>query len=133
MLRIFGQIVGAASIVLVFFFATLFILDRWDRGSELDTVRAQHASQIRAALEAYRGRTGHYPAPFSDNPLTDVEKEIGGPLPRDPRGGANQYRYVSSADGKRYGLLFHLENGAACISGVGVAGTGWWLNAPQCK
>jgi hypothetical protein len=133
MLRIFGQIVSAAFIVLVFFFGTLFLLDWWDRSSDLDAVRAKHAGQISAALEAYRGKTGHYPAPFSDNPLADIEKEIGEPLPGDPVGGANQYRYVSSADGKRYGLLFHLPNGKTCISGVGVRGTGWWQNAPECR
>src|ERR1700753_4251086 len=79
------------------FFGTLRILDWRDEYSDFDEVQAAHAKQIKAALEAYRGRTRHYPAPFPDNPLSDVQKAIGVPLPQDPAG--NQYRYVSSNDG----------------------------------
>lgn len=132
MIRIGSQILGGAAIVLVFFFGTLFILNWWDRPPDLDPLRASHAKQIGAALEAYRRKTGHYPTPFPDNPLADIQKDIGASLPQDPGGSANQYRYVS-IDGNRYGLLFHLQGGGTCVSGVGVTGTGWWLNAPECK
>jgi len=40
---------------------------------------------------------------------------------------------VSSIDGKRYGLLFHLEGDATCIAGVAFEGIEWWHNAPACK
>jgi hypothetical protein len=132
MLRIPLLIAGSLAIVAFFFFGTLFAMDWWDQPPSLDRLRADHITQIKTALEAYRGKMGHYPAPFPDKPLSDVEALIGTSLPRDPRGGANEYRYVSPVDGSRYGLLFHLRDGATCITGVGFEGTEWW-NAPACK
>jgi hypothetical protein len=133
MLRIVAQIAASIAIVAVFFFGTLFVLDWWNQPPSLDRLRANHIKQIKAALETYRSKTGHYPAPFLDNPLTDIQPLIDVPLPQDPRGGVNAYRYVSSIDGKRYGLWFHLEGDATCIAGVAFEGTEWWHNAPACK
>lgn len=145
MLRLLSRIAGALAIVAVFFFGTLFILDRQSGPPSPDQERASHAKSIKAALEAYRSARGRYPSPFADNPLTDLSKElIDGKflavMPRDPTWGPgeNQYRYVS-ANGRTYGLLFHLQSpagkvaaGGPCLTGVGTAGTGWWNNAPDC-
>jgi hypothetical protein len=136
--------VGAVAIVVGSFFGTLFVIDMFGGPKTTDQVRADHAARIKAGLEAYRRTRGQYPAPFPDNPLTDLRKELVGgkflaALPQDPfyELGPNQYRYVSG-DGKIYGLLFHMKKpvkphgDSSCVTGVGSAGSGWWQNAPQC-
>jgi hypothetical protein len=144
MFRVVLRIAGALAIVLVFFFGTLYVLDWWNSLPYPDSVRADHANQIKAALEAYRVARGHYPAPFADNQLTDLKNELVdgkfiGAIPKDPTwgNGDNQYRYVSN--GKSYGLLLHLQfpvgkipAGGSCLTGVGTTSSGWWNNAPQC-
>jgi hypothetical protein len=120
------------AIVVVFFFGTLRVQDWWDRPLSLDHIRTNHIRQIKAALDAYRAQTGHYPAPFLNNPLTDIQPLIPVALPGDPRGGVDEYRYVSD-NGLRYGILFHLQGGAGCIAGVAFEGTQWWNNVPACK
>ena len=143
MLHILARIIGGAAVVAAFFFGTLFILDQWDRLPFPDSVRADHARSIKSALEAYRAAKGNYPVPFSDNPLTDLKKELVdgkfiAAIPQDPTWGltANQYRYVSTPDGKSYGLLFHLQFPVGKIAGGGACATGmplgWWGGAPAC-
>jgi hypothetical protein len=150
MLRLATRIAGALAIVAAFFFGTLFILDRQDSPAipasppPPDSVRASHAKQLKAALEAYRVARGHFPAPFGDNAVTDLKKDLVdgkflAAIPQDPvwKLGDNQYRYVSS--GKSYGLLFHLQlptgkipAGGTCLTGVGTEGSRWWNDAPDC-
>jgi hypothetical protein len=128
------------------FFGTLFVLDWWNQLPYPDSVRADHARAIKAALEKYRAKIGHYPVPFTDNALTDLKKELVdkgfiAAIPEDPTWGLTtdkQYRYVST-DGKIYGLLWHLqfpigkvEAGGRCLTGVGADSAGWWSNAPLC-
>jgi hypothetical protein len=143
-MRLFVNVAGGLAVVVVSYFITLFIID-WSAGPKTtDQVRADHAAQVKAGLEAYRRARGQYPAPFPDNPLTDLRKELVGgkflaALPQDPfyELGPNQYRYVSG-NGKIYGLLFHLQKpvkpdgDSSCVTGVGSAGSGWWSNAPDC-
>lgn len=136
MLRRLGLIVGSLAIVVGSFFGTLFVLDRSESPATPDEVRASHARQIKAALEAYRRTKGQYPSPYGDNPLTGLQKDLVDgkfitAIPLDPAWGTgdNQYRYASS--GKSYGLLFHLQSGALCLTGVGIAGSGLW-NAHDC-
>jgi hypothetical protein len=145
MFRLASRIAGALAIVAVFFFGTLFILDRLDTLEFPDSERANHARSVKAALEVYRRAQGHYPVPFTDNPLVDLKKELVdgkflGAIPQDPLWGLteNQYRYVSY-DGKIYGLLFHLQfpvgkipAGGSCLTGIGSETTGWYRNAPPC-
>jgi hypothetical protein len=134
------------AVVAVFFFGTLFLLDSLEpRGRDRDSIRADHAQSLKAALERYRASRGSYPFPFPGNALTDLKKELvdGGYLrtiPQDPLWGLkdNAYQYVST-HGKNYGMLFHLERasgriaaGGTCVSGVGTAGTGWWGQPPDC-
>jgi hypothetical protein len=142
MFRFAMRIAGALAIVLIFFFGTLLTLDWWNTLPYPDSVRAEHASSIKAALERYRAARGHYPAPFGDNPLTDLKNELVdghfvAAIPKDPIWGLGekQYRYVSVGEG--YGLLFHLQyangkipEGGSCITGV--ATQGWWGNPPFC-
>lgn len=136
-------ITGGMAVVAIFFFATLFVLNSADSRAR-NSLRAEHAKSLKAALEQYRGAHGSYPAPFFDNPITDLRPALigGGFLPTIPvdplwADAERQYRYVSA--GKTYGLLVHLElaNGTmaaqgACLTGVGTDGTGWWGGQPDC-
>lgn len=144
--RLVWRIVGGAGIVVVFFFGTLFFLDYFYPETP-DTIRAADARFVKAALEKYRKARGSYPFPLLDNPLTDLKKALVddgflGAIPQDPDlnavGTKKQYRYVSN-DGKTYGLLFHLQFPTGkipaegnCITGVGIAKTGWWGQPPDC-
>jgi hypothetical protein len=134
---------GGMAVVGTFFFGTLFILNNSDSRAR-DSLRVEHVKLLRAALERYRSASGTYPAPFFDNPITDLRAALvdGGYLPTIPvdplwAGTTKQYKYVSA--GRNYGLLLHLElaNGkiaaqGTCLTGVGTAGTGWWGGQPDC-
>lgn len=125
---------GRFLIVVISFLATNDSLDWWLGPNDPNMIRALHAMTIKAELEKYRSANGKYPLPFPDNPLADISKELGVFVPKDPVwvSSERQYRYVS-ADGTRYGLLFHLQSGDRCLIGVGAAGTGWWQNALLCS
>jgi hypothetical protein len=134
MLRKAVLALGGLAVIVASFVGTLHIMDRWGPPTGPDAERVLHVRDIKSALEKYRSAKGRYPSPFPDNPLTDIGKELGLIVPKDPDWGVGekQYRYVSP-DGKRYGLLIHLHTGAPCLTGVGAAGTGWWQNAPPCS
>jgi hypothetical protein len=133
---------GGMAVVGAFFFGTLFILNRLDSQAR-DALRVEHVKLLKAALDRYNIAHGSYPAPYFDNPITDLRAALvdGGYLsaiPVDPlwAGTQQQYRYVSA--GPTYGLLLHLElaheklEPGACLTGVGIAGTGWWGTPPNC-
>jgi hypothetical protein len=127
-------VVGAIAIIVTSFLATDYLITWWLTPLTPDQQRASHAKAIKAAVESYRSTKGQYPAPFKDNPLSDLRKELAEFLPyipRDPTEPDRPYRYASF-DGKTYGLLFNLERGGNCITGKGVAASGWWQNAPPC-
>lgn len=141
--RLLLKIAGGMTVVATFFFGTLFILNNADSRAR-DSLRAEHARSLKAALEQYRDTHGTYPATFFDNPVTDLRAALVGggylsAIPVDPlwAGTEKQYKYVSA--GKSYGLLLHLElaNGkisarGTCLTGVGTADTGWWGGQPDC-
>jgi hypothetical protein len=138
--------IGGVVIVAGFFFGTLLILD-YLAASTLqypDSVRAAHATSLKAALERYRSAQGSYPSPFPDNPVTDLKKQLVDgkyldSIPKDPDTNPEiQYHYVSN-DGKAYGLLFRLKfaagkvpAGGSCLTGIGTARSGWWGQPPDC-
>lgn len=116
-------VVGSLAVLAISFFGTLHSFDNFDFRS-VDSIRIEHAKEMKAALEKYRAARGKYPGPFNDNDLADLRPELVGggfiaKLPVDPYWSnrkINHYRYRS--DGSTYGLLFSMEFGP-CISGIG--------------
>jgi hypothetical protein len=146
MRRLLLNVFGGMAVVAISFFGTLFILNYSSGDSSArDASRAEHAKMLKGGLEKYRAARGKYPAPFGNNPATDLKAVLvdGGflsAIPQDPLWALteNQYRYVS-VDGAKYGLLFHLElpsgkitAGGKCLTGAGTALTGWWGQPPDC-
>jgi hypothetical protein len=150
--QLFRQIrmaIGAILVVAVFFYGTLLILDHMDRfivpgrtdSRSRDSLRAEHAKLLKTALEKYRVATGLYPT-LSDNVVDDLKHELVDrgyiiSIPHEPLWPDMQYRYASN--GRQYALWFHLElpsgqipAGGACLTGVGIAGSGWWQQPPNC-
>lgn len=128
---------GGLSIVAVFFFGTLTLLNTRDARMR-DALRAEHAGMLMRALDRYKATRGKYPGPFPDNPAEDLAPQLVGggylsAIPRDPLPG-NTYRYTTAgATGdQRYGLKVTLERGGNCITGVGTQGSGWWPALPKC-
>src|SRR5713101_4168582 len=106
------RVVGAATVVLIFFFGTLFILDYIGYKTD-DSIRAEHAQLIKDALQRYRSANGNYPI-FPDNAVDDLKKALVGggflrAIPRDPSQASLGWQYRYTSDGKVYGLLFKLE------------------------
>jgi hypothetical protein len=127
------QILGAAAIIVASFVATDLLITWWLTPLTPDQQRASHVNAVKSGLEAYRKAKGQYPAPYGDNQLSDLKKELVDgkfidAIPKDPTGG--EYRYVSG-NGKSYGLLIQMDGGI-CMTGVGAKGSGWWNNAPDC-
>jgi hypothetical protein len=136
-MRIFLGFVAACAVVLVFFFGTLFILDHYDFPPR-DPL-AREAESLRNALHDYHRDHLAYPI-MQDNPISDIKKVLiaGGyfsGLPADPD---NDARYVSP-DGKKFGLLFHINRSASnaagdkCLIEVEVQRSGWWGQPPKCS
>jgi hypothetical protein len=146
LLRWFLLSVGGIAIVAAFFFGTLWFLDDFSaRDPESrDRLRAQNAKSVMAALEKYRSARGTYPvfAASYDVSASEIKKELVkggylGMIAADPVW-PDRPRYVSY-DGKKYGLLIHLElfkgilpTGEECLTGVGTSGTNWWGQPPNC-
>lgn len=127
-------VVGAVAIIVASFLATDYLITWWYTPLTPDQVRASHAKTIKIAVEAYKSAKGQYPAPFRDNALPELRKELFQflpTIPSDPISPDRVYRYASF-DGKTYGLLFTLDEGGNCITGKGVESAGWWQNAPTC-
>ena len=142
MARLLIRAAGGLAVAMIFFFGTLFILNHSDSRAR-DALRIEQIRMLKGALERYRSTRGSYPAPFFDNPVTDLRSALVGggylsAIPVDPlwAGTEKQYRYVST--GQTYGLLLNLElaigktSAGACLTGVGTAGTGWWGGRPNC-
>jgi hypothetical protein len=129
MLRFF-LIIGGTAVLAASFLGTLYLLDSFDFRS-MDALRIEDVKALKAALERYHAARGKYPAPFNDNDIADLKRELvdGGfiaKLPVDPywtNGKINKYRYRS--DGNGYALVFYMELGP-CMTGVGAAATGQW-------
>ncbi len=101
-----------------------------------DAKRAQHAGELRAALNKYYITKGGFPGPFPDNSVEDLKAPLVGggyldAIPHDPSP-SNQYRYTNEKGGTRYGLRIPLDDGSFCITGVGFEGKGWWGNLKEC-
>jgi hypothetical protein len=119
--------------VAAFFFGTLYVLGYPDNRAP-DTIRADNAKVIIAALEKYHAAKGSYPIlPVPDSRI----KELAGPLaeflrpiPIDPED-AEPTHYVSF-DGKSFGLWLHQKPGP-CIVEVKTSKTGWWGQPPPCN
>ena len=131
-------LLGGFMELTAFFLGTIYLLDFWDIRSR-DSIRAEHAKAIKAALQKYRDSHGAYPI-FPNNNVGDLKSALVTPgylheMPNDPLPD-RPYRYVSN--GAAYGLWFHLGrtdrnvSSGTCITGVGTAGTGWWAQPPGC-
>jgi hypothetical protein len=143
LMRVCLNLLGAAAIVLVFFFGTIFVLDYNDRRVR-DRTRAEHADLLKGALEKYHKAHGTYPL-LSDNAVDDLKGFLVDPgylrvIPSDPLRPVTgyQYRYVSNGQ-QLYGILFKTELGTEsakfgkqCITGVNTAGSGIWAQPPDC-
>jgi len=136
-MRMILNIVGGVTIVVIFFFGTLFLLDRYQVQDPL----AREANSLRSALKKYRAANGAYPA-INDNLITEVKKVLvsGGYLPSDGRPEPDKDLHYHSPDGKSYGLWFHINRTAAnplgtpCVIEVDTTGkTGWWGTPPKCE
>jgi hypothetical protein len=112
--------VGTLAIIATFFLGTLFSLDFMDRRSR-DSLRANHARSIMAALEKYHATHGAYPIlPVPGSNTTELQVPLVGgwylrAIPRDPLGAETQSRYVSF-DGKAYGLLYQIPFIRTCAT-----------------
>lgn len=120
-------------------------VDEYRTSVARDEQRAADAKMLREALERYRAARGKYPHIYGDNGFNDLKADLVDTgflkaIPEDPlwRGTGKQYRYVS-ADGTKYGIMFHIEQakgdiaaGSPCLTGVGTKDTGWWSEPPPC-
>jgi hypothetical protein len=135
-LRRTGLTLGGLAFVLICFFGTLFVLNRYD-AAQRDEQRAAHARLLKTALEKYHATRNAYPL-FDNNQVDDLKAALVGggylsAIPADPlrSAGGAQYRYASNGSNV-YGLLITLERSGPCITGVGTAGTGMWQQPPDC-
>jgi hypothetical protein len=126
--RRFLLVLGALAIVVASFFVTLWILNIMETPrtpAEIrNATRAEHARQLKAALEKFKAAKKSYPASPDFNDLGSLQQDLVGggylaELPSDPQG-ANGKKYRYASNGTVYGLLFELEAGP---DGVPAAGT----------
>lgn len=129
---------GGLSVVVVFFFGTLLLLNSYD-ARQRDMLRAEHATSLKRALDRYHATRGVFPTGrVADNPADDLAPQLVGggylrAVPRDPLP-ERSYRYTTdgASDGQRYGLKISLERAGDCLTGVGSEGRGWWGALPPC-
>ncbi len=129
---------GGLSVVAVFFFGTLLLLNSLDAGQR-DALRAEHTASLKRALDQYHASKGVFPVGrVADNPADDLAPQLVGggylrAIPRDPLPGRS-YRYTTdgATDGQHYGLKISLERTGDCLAGVGTEGRGWWGKLPPC-
>ena len=146
--RRFLLVLGALAIVVTSFFVTLQILNSLETPRTpvemRNATRAEHARQLKAALEKFRAaHKNNYPASADFNDVSNLQRDLVGggylaEIPSDPQSAAGKkYRYASN--GEVYGLLFELEagpNGAPpagiCISRAKSDTTSFKGFAPDC-
>ncbi len=135
-MREFRRVAGAVLMVMVVFYALVFINYFVGR----DDARAALALEkyaLMVGLRDYRKEHGAYPI-LGDTQIGNVKKQLidGGYLP--PAPDADQAARYVSVDGKSYGLLIHFDRspinrrGRRCLIEVDAIGTGWWANPPKC-
>lgn len=129
---------GSLSIIAIFFFGTLLLLNSYD-AAQRDALRAEHAAMLKRALDRYHATRGVFPpGRLADNPVDDLAPQLLGgsylrAIPRDPLP-ERSYRYTTDGadDGQRYGLKIPLERTGDCLTGIGTEGRGWWGTLPPC-
>jgi hypothetical protein len=113
------MVLGGLAVLVGSFLATTLILDSMDASrtpAEVrNATRAEHARQLKAALEKYRAAYNTYPASPDFNDIGNLQRDLVGggylaELPGDPLS-ANGKRYRYASNGSVYGLLFELEAG----------------------
>ena len=107
-----------------------------------DSTRAADAALIKEALEKYKKAHGAYPAPFPSNPIADLKPALvdGGYLKKIPQDPVVPDNYYYTSSGNNYGILIRqlkyaagkVPAGGQCMTGVGIGGTGWWGQPPEC-
>jgi hypothetical protein len=133
--------------VLVSFFVTLLVLNIIEGQREPSEIRnaarAEHARQIKAALEKFKAAHKTYPASadFTDAGVLRRDLVGGGYLsdiPGDPQS-ADGKKYFYASNGDVYGLLFDLEEGpegtpaaGTCLSRAKGDTTSFKGRAPDC-
>ena len=127
-MRRFLLALGGLAILVTSFFVTLQILNSMDTprtpAEARNATRAEHARQLKAALEKFRAAKKSYPASPDFNDISNLQHDLvdGGylaELPGDPQS-ANGKKYRYASNGSVYGLLFELEAGP---DGTPTAGT----------
>jgi hypothetical protein len=129
--RRFLLVLGALAIVMASFFVTLLILNSMETprtpAEMRNAIRAEHARQLKAALEKFKAAKKSYPASADFNDIGGLQGDLVGggylaELPSDPQS-ANGKKYRYASNGTVYGLLFELEAGpdgvpaaATCIT-----------------
>ena len=120
-------VLGGLAVLAASFFATLLILDSMDTprtpAEARNATRAEHARQLKAALEKFRATYNTYPTSPDFNDIGNLQDLVGGgyltELPSDPQS-ANGKKYLYASNGTVFGLLFELEAGP---DGTPAAGT----------
>jgi hypothetical protein len=145
--RRFLLVLGALAVVAVSFFTTLLILNSLETPRTpveiRNATRAEHARQLKAALEKFRAAHKTYPASADFYDISNLQRDLVGggyltELPSDPQSAnGKKYRYASNGD--VYGLLFELEAGpdgtpaaGTCISRAKTDTTSFKGFAPDC-
>ena len=140
-------VLGGLAVLVGSFFATTLILDFMDTmrtpAEARNAMRAEHARQLKAALEKFRAAYKTYPASPDFNDIGNLHRDLvdGGylaELPGDPQS-ANGKKYRYASNGSVFGLLFELEAGpdgtpaaGTCISRANTDTTSFKGFAPDC-
>jgi hypothetical protein len=133
-MRLLSRILGALAIILVFFFGTLFVLNRYAPGDPV----ARDTKKLQNALQAYRNDHHLYPTIPEASPISDLKRQlIAGGYFHGIADSDKDTRYIS-LDGKSYGLLLYINRtatnpqGMQCLIEVDIQATGWWGQPPKC-
>jgi hypothetical protein len=145
--RRFLLVLGGLGIVAASFFTTLLILNSLETPRTpvemRNAIRAEHARQLKAALEKFRAAHKTYPASPDFNDISNLQRDLVGggyltELPNDPQS-ANGKKYRYASNGNVFGLLFELEAGpdgtpaaGTCISRAKTDTTSFKGFAPDC-
>ena len=127
-MRRFLLVLGALAIVVTSFFVTLLVLNSLEvqrTPPEMrNATRAEHARQLKAALEKFKAAHKTYPAVPDFVDVANLQKDLVGggylaEIPSDPQSASGKrYRYISN--GTIAAMLFDLEAGP---NGTPSAGT----------
>jgi hypothetical protein len=141
-MREFLRVLSGVVVVMFFYSSTILFFYHFEGRSAYSTQLTEIRS-IMAALDDYSAAHGSYPVlPVPDSPISALKKELAdngrspvklnlSGLQLDP-----DARYFS-ADGKSYGLLFHLdgigkERHQECLIERNARELGWWGQPPEC-